>query len=281
MAGLAATMTTPKHGQEEDIHGNIPPTPHHGEEWRPFSPRRSTRVAAKKSKEPTQHLAPDGKKQHHLDGRKRRASITGERALGRPGKGSFPLESDKTDPKTSPGTPRRRRKSALQRGRSPSGSESGGSDSDGHGFSAKPSQSASANAVKDPFSMLPTPAKTPRKKTIPKDSMNSASRTLFTTRLLSPSDAMPTKKSRKPKGYEIFEDSPAPANQFEVYEDSRERIPAVDDDADNPFISRPGEEEAIVREEVAYQRRKATRATSKDAQIEDEAAAGNGMIFTL
>jgi hypothetical protein len=129
--------------------------------------------------------------------------------------------------------------------------------------------------------MLPTPAKTPRKKQVPKADMSSASRALFTTRLLSPSDAMPSKKTRKPKGYEIFEDSPGPVQQFEVFEDSHERIPTVDHDKDNPFITRLGDELDKSREDAGSETRKNRKATAKDRQIEAEAAAGKGMIFTL
>ncbi|KAL9598376.1 MAG: hypothetical protein Q9219_004538 [cf. Caloplaca sp. 3 TL-2023] len=100
--------------------------------------------------------------------------------------------------------------------------------------------------VENPASnnMLPTPAKTPRKKDIQKSSeLQSAARVLFPSRLEKVDDAMPNKKYRRGrKNVEFTLDSSGEdedsAARIQIFTDSKERIPELDLSAENPFTDR-------------------------------------------
>ncbi|EER26510.1 hypothetical protein D8B26_003106 [Coccidioides posadasii str. Silveira] len=93
--------------------------------------------------------------------------------------------------------------------------------------------------------MLPTPAKTPRKKNIP-DS-GAIARDLFTNRARAMD--LERRSQRRPRGkkysgfsLESFHSNPEENNgSVEIYTDVRDRIPTLNSSEDNPFISRPEE----------------------------------------
>lgn len=94
-------------------------------------------------------------------------------------------------------------------------------------------------------SMLPTPAKTPRKKDLRKVAeLQSAARILFPERLEKVEDAMPNKKDRRRRklvGFSLDssgEDDDS-ASRVRIFTDSKDKIPELDTSEDNPFIDRP------------------------------------------
>ncbi|KAL8738269.1 MAG: hypothetical protein Q9181_000904 [Wetmoreana brouardii] len=89
--------------------------------------------------------------------------------------------------------------------------------------------------------MLPTPAKTPRKKDLRKTSeLQSAARVLFPSRLEKAEDAMPSKQVRRRKnvGFSLDdsgEDEDA-NGRIQIFTDSKEKIPELDLGDHNPFL---------------------------------------------
>lgn len=88
-----------------------------------------------------------------------------------------------------------------------------------------------------PTTMLPTPAKTPRKRPQPPaHALRSTARVLFPTRDENVEGAMPS--SRKRRGGRRLDDLMNDINgddQIEIYTDSKDRIPELDTSEDNPF----------------------------------------------
>jgi hypothetical protein len=127
--------------------------------------------------------------------------------------------------------------------------------------------------------MLPTPSETPRKRPLQTEaSLKSTARVLFPARPATIDDVVPTpRKSRKIKHMFTLESfanaSEEPAEKIEIYTDSKERIPEVDNEDDNPFITKKGKAKA-----------KATPQKSKriDARAEQMKQATNrdeGMVY--
>ena len=134
--------------------------------------------------------------------------------------------------------------------------------------------------------MLPTPAKTPRKKDLRKTTeLQSASRVLFPSRLEKVEDAMPNKKDRRGKknvGFSL--DSPGEdedsAGRIQIYTDSKEKIPELDVGEDNPFIDRPETSRAPEPQKTSGRRgRKAP--VQSNPHIEDAFDREEGMVYVL
>jgi hypothetical protein len=126
---------------------------------------------------------------------------------------------------------------------------------------------------KNPFL---TPAKTPRKREIHKEVLSSTSKLIFQPRLARVEDAMPTpKRSRRSKLFSLNldDDQRAPSENIEVYTDSKERIPTVDPEEDNPFWDQQGSK--------TRQSKPATKRSTRDARMEDAARNDEGIVYVL
>ncbi len=97
----------------------------------------------------------------------------------------------------------------------------------------------------DSANMLPTPSKTPRRSHLAPETGLFSGRALFPSRLATVDDAMPSssRKGRRSKKQtaltlESFLDADKAddGEGIEIYTDCKERVPAVDDDDDNPFV---------------------------------------------
>lgn len=125
--------------------------------------------------------------------------------------------------------------------------------------------------------MLPTPAKTPKKKAV--GDAGSTARTLFSN--VTPSGR--GKKSKKPTAYslESFEDDSG-QNQAKIaiYTDSRDRIPEVDESEENPFYTKPvkGAGKASTRQSRGS---KATEGPQRDTEIDESLHREDGMHYVL
>jgi hypothetical protein len=132
---------------------------------------------------------------------------------------------------------------------------------------------AAHNPPKNPFL---TPAKTPRKRQISKEVLGSTSKLMFQPRLARVEDAMPTpKKSRRSKLFslDLDDDARENADKIEVYTDSKERIPTVDPDEDNPFLDKPG---AKPRQSNVAKKR-----SPRGARMEEAAKNDEGIVYVL
>ncbi|KAL9119877.1 MAG: hypothetical protein Q9187_003568 [Circinaria calcarea] len=98
--------------------------------------------------------------------------------------------------------------------------------------------------------MLPTPAKTPRKKTV-QVGLSSTARILFPNRPDNADEAMPTprrnaRKTRKNIGFSLEsfgeDDGAASGGSIEIFTDSKEKVPELDETEENPFYVKPGQE---------------------------------------
>lgn len=134
--------------------------------------------------------------------------------------------------------------------------------------------------------MLPTPAKTPRKKDLRKTAeFQSAARVLFPTRLENVEEAMPTKKSRRARknvGFSL--DGPGeneqPESRIQIFTDSKEKLPELDLSESNPFVDRPGETESLEPQKSTEHRGRSTPVKT-DARIENTFNHEKGMIYVL
>ncbi|OAP63420.1 hypothetical protein AYL99_02647 [Fonsecaea erecta] len=140
--------------------------------------------------------------------------------------------------------------------------------------------------------MLPTPVKTPKKKMIPKAS--NAARALFQDNTLSANhlvDFEPSpKRNRKSKRYNGFslesftvgnDDS---RGQVQIYTDSRDRVPHVDNSESNPFIERSMNGETSSSRKIAgtSKRRKVSGERKKlDPQVEEAIEKDDGMVYVF
>lgn len=129
--------------------------------------------------------------------------------------------------------------------------------------------------------MLPTPAKTPRKRALySEDSAKPTSRVLFPSRPASIDDVTPRKARKFTKNvYSLnsFEDDGESSKKIEIYTDSKERIPTADEDDDeNPFVTKKGKGKGKAKAKVTPQRRKKD---AKAEKMEDAVNHEEGMIY--
>lgn len=153
---------------------------------------------------------------------------------------------------------------------------------DAHGSSHRQQRSTNDLAP----TMYPTPAKTPRKRAPPSDLGNTA-RVLFHDIETDPEQIMPTpSKSRKGKKHaalslESFEGERNDGSKVQIYTDSKERMPEMDESEDNPFIVRKKDKNTTSENPstTGRGRRKAKHGMSKKV---DEAVENNeGIVYTL
>ena len=131
----------------------------------------------------------------------------------------------------------------------------------------------------DPRGMLPTPAKTPRKRVVQEETLTSTARVLFPSRLASVDDAIPTPRKSRKNRRDLFtlesfaEQMEEETEKIEIYTDSKERIPTRDDE-DNPFITKKGKTKA----KGASRPRKIDTRT---ARMQEAVNRDEGMIYIL
>jgi hypothetical protein len=128
--------------------------------------------------------------------------------------------------------------------------------------------------------MLPTPAKTPRKRRI--EDVSSTARVLFpTNRPSTIEEAMPTpRKSRKTKNLYTLESFAGQMDEITekipIYTDSKERVPTPGAVDDNPFLTKKGKGKGKAR--VLPQKSKKT-VDRKTAKMEQAVDRDEGMVY--
>ena len=145
---------------------------------------------------------------------------------------------------------------------------------------------ASYQASTQLTNMLPTPAKTPRKKTV-QAGLSSTARILFPNRPDNAEEAMPTprknvRKTRKHIGFSLesfAEDGDAASEgSIEIFTDSKEKVPELDESEDNPFYVKPGQEPVTTVR--SSKRRKVSGNVNDSAELEDPTRE-DGMVYVL
>jgi hypothetical protein len=252
---------------------HTPPAPLHGsnhDAYEPYSPRRSSRVAAQRERfsQPISAL-PKGSP---VSRRQRATTPTGSKDSVRTS------SSQVFSPPSSPISPFKTR---IARSARRSQAESAAIDSD----SDQPGTKARYLSVMESSAMFPTPAKTPRKRALKsEESLGSTARVLFANRPTDFEDAMPSpRKSRKSRkaafSLDGYADNADESNEkIVIYTDSKERIPELDDTEDNPFITR--KDKPANGHAAAGPSRRRTR-DSRTEKMEEAVARDEGMIYVL
>ncbi|KKZ62606.1 hypothetical protein EMCG_03016 [[Emmonsia] crescens] len=225
-----------------------PPTPRHGarfDSFEPYSTRYSARLANRQasrgSPAPSTPNSP-------------RSPNDADTLVGINSRKRYPGEKDSFSSPQSAQTSPARRSGRKTKGTQPHQTHSlfdntrGQTDPVSHSTSDVSHSLSNINSGHTTLTanMLPTPAKTPRKKAVPDP--GAAARTLFRSNTQSKDPEMPIPKRRKGKQFKGFSLESFNAelenegnDDIMIFTDSRDRVPEVHEAADNPFISRPND----------------------------------------
>lgn len=227
-----------------------PPTPRHGagyDEYEPYSTRHSARLASQRASTESRTTPPPS------------FPVSQGRGTSRSTKKQKTAETETLSPPGSPVSPRKKmpgRNNATQL-------------DDPDSFNTtKPAQSQASRLFRSTITegMLPTPAKTPRKKVV--DNAGSTARVLFPTQ-------SGQKKKKKQTGFSLdsFTDDASQDDSIQIYTDSRDRIPEVDASEENPFYQKTS---ASTKPRAS--RRKAG---SRDKEVDEALKREDGMVYVL
>ncbi|KAL4873428.1 hypothetical protein BDV12DRAFT_159969 [Aspergillus spectabilis] len=227
----------------------IPPTPRHGtgyDQYEPYSTRHSARLASQRASTESRTTPPPS------------FPISQGRGASRSTKKQKTAETETLSPPGSPMSARKKmsgRSTATQR-------------DDLDSFNSKPAHSHPSNLYRATITdgMLPTPAKTPRKK--PVDNVASTARVLFPP-------LSSQKKKKKQTGFSLdsFTDDPSQGESIQIYTDSRDRIPEVDQSEENPFYKKP-----TANTSTRPSRRKTA---GRDKEVDEALNREDGMVYVF
>ncbi|CEL07950.1 hypothetical protein ASPCAL11104 [Aspergillus calidoustus] len=231
----------------------IPPTPRHGtgyDQYEPYSTRHSARLASQQTSAESRTTPPAS------------FPISQARGASRSVKHRT-AESETLSPPGSPNSSTPRKK-VSGRGRVATQSL----DTQDPFKATKSSHSNTSSLFRSTMTdgMLPTPAKTPRKK--PVDNVDSTARVLFPP-------LSGQKKKRKQTGFSLdsFTEDPSQGESIQIYTDSRDRIPEVDESEANPFYNKPSANTS------ARSCRRKTR--SRDKEVDEALNRDDGMVYVF
>ena len=133
-------------------------------------------------------------------------------------------------------------------------------------------------------SMLPTPAKTPRKKHT--QAANGIGRVLFAVRPDTVEEAMPTprknKRNRRHVGFSLDSEAESEGG-IQIFTDSQDKVPELDLSEANPFIDHPMKRDppkGSSKAKVSIKRKPQSESVSKDT-IKDAFDHERGMVYVL
>ncbi|KAL4928408.1 uncharacterized protein BDV17DRAFT_95985 [Aspergillus undulatus] len=223
----------------------IPPTPRHGagyEQYEPYSTRHSARLASQRAS---------------TEFRTTPLPTSQGRGAARSAKKQKIAETETLSPPGSPVNSPRKEMSGRNGATQLDGPESS--------RTAKPAHSGLVRATMTE-GMLPTPAKTPRKKHV--DNAGSTARVLFP-----PSSGQKKKKKQTGFSLDSFTDDPSQGDSIQVYTDSRDRIPEVDESEENPFYQKPS------TSANSCPSRRTTR--DRDKEVDEALKREDGMVYVF
>ena len=148
-----------------------------------------------------------------------------------------------------------------------------------------PNTSGDILAIDTEDVMLPTPAKTPRKKA-PHDApaLKSAARILFPGRLENVEEAMPKGKTvRKHVGFSVGSsgEDEDEETKIQIFTDSKEKIPEVDRSEDNPFYEKRKHEDTPFESSKLRGARKRKAEFRLERQVDEGFNRDEGMMYVL
>ncbi|KAI0537382.1 hypothetical protein GGR58DRAFT_348225 [Xylaria digitata] len=195
---------------------HTPGTPKHGysDSWEPFSPRKSARIS---SRQQPAKRTPSPRSSHHST----RSSAKSSTIF--------------STPAASPIKRRQPTMDSVQRASGILTAEGTINAASSLGISPKQQKSQGALSASHSAGMLPTPAKTPRKQ--PNAKTEAASRSIARNLFATDADMLtPKKKAKKYTGLTLdsFRAEDVDEN-IEIFTDTRDHFPEVDESAENPF----------------------------------------------
>ncbi|KAL2796901.1 hypothetical protein BJX66DRAFT_335620 [Aspergillus keveii] len=231
----------------------IPPTPRHGtgyDQYEPYSTRHSARLASQQISAESRTTPPPS------------FPISQGRGASR----SVKHRTAELETLSPPGSPNSctPRKKLSGRGRVAAQSL----DTQDPFKATKPAHPNTSSLFRSTMAegMLPTPAKTPRKK--PVDNVDPTARVLFPP-------LSGQKKKRKQTGFymDSFTEDPSQGESIQIYTDSRDRIPEVDKSEANPFYNK-----SSANTSARPSRRKAR---SRDKEVDEALNRDDGMVYVF
>ncbi|KAI2628232.1 hypothetical protein GGS21DRAFT_248445 [Xylaria nigripes] len=194
-----------------------PGTPKHGysDAWVPFSPRKSARIS---SRQQSSNRTPSPRSSQPCT------------------RSSTKSSTHFSTPSTTPPKKRLPAMDSVRRASNTLTAEGTANAADSLGIASMQQKSQGALATTHSTAMLPTPAKTPRKQ--PNANLESASRDIARNIFATDTGIMPSpkKKAKKYTGLTLDSFKEEDADEpIEIFTDSRDRIPEVDNSAENPF----------------------------------------------
>lgn len=138
--------------------------------------------------------------------------------------------------------------------------------------------------------MLPTPAKTPRKRPAqPASALKSTARVLFPTLPTSASETIPSpkkkvKKGRKYNGFSLDSFTSEEGNEGEdgniaIFTDSKDRVPELDEREDNPFYVKQSNVKPTGSN--VSRRKKVVEEIKRDPKVEEALNRDDGLVYVL
>ncbi|KAL8954158.1 MAG: hypothetical protein Q9222_000042 [Ikaeria aurantiellina] len=253
---------------------HTPPTPLHGakyDTYRPSSSRKSTRQTTRHSQRAA--VTPPPAPASLLNGSQSAANIYS------------PPSSADTSPQTR-AAKRRKGNSNEDISTARNGSFLFGSGNMDKPMPAEDAGLPEQGALHQGPNMLPTPAKTPRKQDLRKATeLQSAARVLFPSRLENVEDAMPSgrgRRGRKHVGFSLDssgEDEKS-VDHIAIFTDSKEKVPELDLDENNPFIERP-KTIRVAEPHKTSGRRGRKRQVKANPHIEEAFNREEGMVYVF
>ncbi|ORY14833.1 hypothetical protein BCR34DRAFT_623210 [Clohesyomyces aquaticus] len=251
---------------------HTPPAPLHGvkfDSYEPYSPpRRSSRVAAQRPHYQQQLHSPRARSARETTptpttSRKAAAARTSSQTFSPPSSPASPFKHT---------SPRATRRVHLEVGPVEYGSDH-----------AAPTPNRRHLSAMESHAMLPTPAKTPRKRALQsQETLSSTARVLFAPRPATVEEAMPSPRKNRKSRKNLFtlesfaEHADDEGEKIEVYTDSKERVPEVDETEDNPFLSKKGKAKSKANGASPPKTRKRD---AKTAKMEEAVSRDEGMIY--
>ena len=133
--------------------------------------------------------------------------------------------------------------------------------------------------------MLPTPAKTPRKKIV--TDVKPAARALFQDEPLLGEDSSYTKRGRKNRRFNGFSlesfavDDDNSRGKVQIFTDSRDKVPEAATKGDNPFLQEKAAQPSSKKARGSTKRRKISGEARKDPQVQQAIEDDEGMVYVL
>ncbi|GIC86943.1 uncharacterized protein Aud_003321 [Aspergillus udagawae] len=128
--------------------------------------------------------------------------------------------------------------------------------------------------------MLPTPAKTPRKKAV--GAVGDTARTLFPAAQSSASSR--SKKTKKDTAYSLdsfIDNATRGSSQIQIYTDSRDRIPEIDESEGNPFYKTHNHQESTSHVTARAFRRSRREEMKRDQEVDEAIKRKDGMVYVF